>query len=162
MYLFYNSRIHVITLYSGHVCVYYALMLRCWHLVWILVRTDHPCLGVGCHNTPPRYDPCVLSHHHSHINVSTISNIRWLVPKLCIAGGDRSYKHIWTYPECVPHDSLSIFISCIWCTCVVTPACHGCSTTSTPHHNSRVVQPKKVTQDGVNLPMVNSHVKIGV
>jgi hypothetical protein len=24
-------------------------MLRCWHLVWILVRTDHPCLGVGCH-----------------------------------------------------------------------------------------------------------------
>jgi hypothetical protein len=30
--------------------VYYALMLRCWHLVWILVRTDHLCLGVGCHN----------------------------------------------------------------------------------------------------------------
>jgi hypothetical protein len=24
-----NSRIHVITLYSGHVCVYYASMLRC-------------------------------------------------------------------------------------------------------------------------------------
>jgi hypothetical protein len=44
-----NSRIHVITLYSGHVCVYYASMLRCWHLVQILVRTDHPCLGVGCH-----------------------------------------------------------------------------------------------------------------
>jgi hypothetical protein len=49
MYLFCNSRIHVITLYSGHVCVYYASMLRCWHLVWILVRTDHPYLGVGCH-----------------------------------------------------------------------------------------------------------------
>jgi hypothetical protein len=46
-----NSRIHVITLYSGHVCVYYASMLRCWHLVWILVRTDHPCLGVGCHRS---------------------------------------------------------------------------------------------------------------
>jgi hypothetical protein len=29
--------------------VYYASMLRCWHLVWILIRTDHPCLGVGCH-----------------------------------------------------------------------------------------------------------------
>jgi hypothetical protein len=29
--------------------LYYASMLRCWHLVWILVRTDHPCLGVGCH-----------------------------------------------------------------------------------------------------------------
>jgi hypothetical protein len=49
MYLFCNSRIHVITLYSSHVCVCYALMLRCWHLVWILVRTDHPDLGVGCH-----------------------------------------------------------------------------------------------------------------
>jgi hypothetical protein len=50
MYLFCNSRMHVITLYSGHVCVYYASMLQCWHLVWILVRTDHPCLGVGCHS----------------------------------------------------------------------------------------------------------------
>jgi hypothetical protein len=29
--------------------VYYASMLRCWHLVWILVRTDHPYLGVECH-----------------------------------------------------------------------------------------------------------------
>jgi hypothetical protein len=29
MYLFGNSRIHVITLYSGHVCVYYASTLRC-------------------------------------------------------------------------------------------------------------------------------------
>jgi hypothetical protein len=50
MYLFRNSRIHVITLYSSYVCVYYASMLWCWHLVWILVRTDHPCLGVGCHS----------------------------------------------------------------------------------------------------------------
>jgi hypothetical protein len=50
MYLFCNSRIHVITLYSGHVCVYYVSMLRCWHLVWILVRTNHPCLEVGCHS----------------------------------------------------------------------------------------------------------------
>jgi hypothetical protein len=29
MYLFCNSRIHIITLYSSHVCVYYASMLRC-------------------------------------------------------------------------------------------------------------------------------------
>jgi hypothetical protein len=29
--------------------LYYASMLWYWHLVWILVRTDHPCLGVGCH-----------------------------------------------------------------------------------------------------------------
>jgi hypothetical protein len=49
IYIFCNSRIHVITLYSGHVCVYYASTLRCWHLVWILVMTDHPCLGVVCH-----------------------------------------------------------------------------------------------------------------
>jgi hypothetical protein len=49
MYLVCYSRILVITLYSGHIFVYYASMLRCWHLVWILVRTDHPCLGVGCH-----------------------------------------------------------------------------------------------------------------
>jgi hypothetical protein len=50
MYLFCNSRIHVITLYSSHVCVYYVSMLQCWHLVWILVMTNHPCLGVGCHS----------------------------------------------------------------------------------------------------------------
>jgi hypothetical protein len=50
LYLFCSSRIHVITLYSGHACVYYAAMLRCWHLVWILVRTDNHCLGVGCHS----------------------------------------------------------------------------------------------------------------
>jgi hypothetical protein len=50
MYLLCNSRIHVITLYSSHVCVYYATMLQCWHLVWILVSTNHHCLGVGCHS----------------------------------------------------------------------------------------------------------------
>jgi hypothetical protein len=53
MYLFCNSRTHIITLYSGHVCVYYASTLHYWYLVWILVRTDHPCLGVGCHNNIP-------------------------------------------------------------------------------------------------------------
>jgi hypothetical protein len=49
MYLFYNLRIHVITLYSGHLCVYYTLILWCWHLVCILVSIDLTCLGVGCH-----------------------------------------------------------------------------------------------------------------
>jgi hypothetical protein len=57
MYLLYNSRIHVITLYSGHECVYYALMLRCWHLVWILVRTDHPCLVWDVTHTPSSASP---------------------------------------------------------------------------------------------------------
>jgi hypothetical protein len=30
--------------------LYYSLILQCWHLVWILVSTDHPYLGVRCHN----------------------------------------------------------------------------------------------------------------
>jgi hypothetical protein len=29
--------------------LYYASMLWCWQLVWILVSTNHPCLGVGSH-----------------------------------------------------------------------------------------------------------------
>jgi hypothetical protein len=35
------------------ICVYYASMLRCWHLVWILVMTDHPYLVVKCHSRNP-------------------------------------------------------------------------------------------------------------
>jgi hypothetical protein len=31
--------------------LYYASMLQCCQLVWILVRTKYPCLGVGCHIT---------------------------------------------------------------------------------------------------------------
>jgi hypothetical protein len=30
--------------------MYYAPMLRCWQLVMILVKTNHPCLWAGCHN----------------------------------------------------------------------------------------------------------------
>jgi hypothetical protein len=30
--------------------MYYASMLRCWQLVMILVKTDHPCLRVGRHS----------------------------------------------------------------------------------------------------------------
>jgi hypothetical protein len=49
--------------------MYYASMLRYWQLVWILFRTNHPCLRVGCHN---RHGPrgvgfvCVIetAHHH--------------------------------------------------------------------------------------------------
>jgi hypothetical protein len=33
--------------------LYYASMLWCWHLVWILVRTNDPCLGVGHHSYVP-------------------------------------------------------------------------------------------------------------
>jgi hypothetical protein len=67
MYLFCNSRIHVITLYSGYVCVYYASMLRCWHLVWILVRTNHPCLGVGCHSEVVRNKACLVAQGFSQV-----------------------------------------------------------------------------------------------
>jgi hypothetical protein len=30
--------------------MYYVSMLRCWQPVRILVRTNYPCLRVGCHN----------------------------------------------------------------------------------------------------------------
>jgi hypothetical protein len=30
--------------------MYYASMLRCWQLIWILVKTNHPCLRVGHHS----------------------------------------------------------------------------------------------------------------
>jgi ATP-dependent DNA helicase PIF1 len=34
-------------------------MLRCWHVVWILVRTDYPCLVVGHHrNLDPSRGLC--------------------------------------------------------------------------------------------------------
>jgi hypothetical protein len=31
--------------------MYYASMIRCWQLVWILVKTNHPCLRVGRHKS---------------------------------------------------------------------------------------------------------------
>jgi hypothetical protein len=67
MYLFCNSRIYVITLYSGHVCVYYASMLQCWHLIWILVRTDNPHLGVGCHTDEKVPGLKFLTASHSQV-----------------------------------------------------------------------------------------------
>jgi hypothetical protein len=30
--------------------LYYPSMLQCWHLIWILVKSDHPYLEVECHN----------------------------------------------------------------------------------------------------------------
>jgi hypothetical protein len=29
--------------------MYYALILQCWQLIMILVKTNHPYLRVGCH-----------------------------------------------------------------------------------------------------------------
>jgi hypothetical protein len=84
MYLFCNSRIHVITLYSGHVCVYYASMLQCWHLVWILVRIDHPCLGVGCHTVPEvsSCSFCVLSSARCDLSFTCpLVVVSWLLSR---------------------------------------------------------------------------------
>jgi hypothetical protein len=82
MYLFCNSRIHVITLYSGHICVYYASMLWCWLLVWILVRTGQPCLGVGCHSSLLVVGVIAKLHHLLQQSVETeskeINVIIWL------------------------------------------------------------------------------------
>jgi hypothetical protein len=45
--------------------LYYVSMLRCWHIIWILVRTNHPCLGVGCHTRTVTYTAkgCTLDVH---------------------------------------------------------------------------------------------------
>jgi hypothetical protein len=32
--------------------MYYASMIWYWQLIAILVRINHPCLRVGCHNHP--------------------------------------------------------------------------------------------------------------
>jgi hypothetical protein len=48
--------------------LYYASMLQCWHLVWILVRTDQPCLGVGCHTCPERV--CILANAASSAGIA--------------------------------------------------------------------------------------------
>jgi hypothetical protein len=50
MYFFCNSRIHVITLYSGHVCVVLCVNASVLAPRMDLVRIDHPYLGVGHHN----------------------------------------------------------------------------------------------------------------
>jgi hypothetical protein len=34
--------------------LYYASMLRCWHLIWILVRTNYPCLGWDVTGSTPK------------------------------------------------------------------------------------------------------------
>jgi hypothetical protein len=85
MYLFCNSKIRVITLYSGHVCVYYVSMLRCWHLIWILVRTDHPCIGVGCHilhtyislGAPLSRIPMPISPQNRTLDATQVPQCRW-------------------------------------------------------------------------------------
>jgi hypothetical protein len=49
MYLFCNSRIHLVTLYSGQVCIVLCINASVFEHHMDLVRTEHPCFGVGCH-----------------------------------------------------------------------------------------------------------------
>jgi hypothetical protein len=49
MYVFCNVRTHIIALIRAMYVIYYVSMLRCWQLVWILVKTNHPCLRVVHH-----------------------------------------------------------------------------------------------------------------
>jgi hypothetical protein len=51
MYLFCNSRIHVITLYSSLVCVYYASILQCCISYGSWLGLTNPYLGVGYHTS---------------------------------------------------------------------------------------------------------------
>jgi hypothetical protein len=88
MSLFCNSRIHVITSYSGHLCVYYASILRCWHLVWILVRTDHLYLGVGCHIWPHKLWPHLLKRYDGTINPVELLQI--YTTSILAAGGNEA------------------------------------------------------------------------
>jgi hypothetical protein len=94
MYLFCNPRIHIITLYLGHVYVYYASMLWCWHLVWILVRTYHPCLGVGCHK-PALHEVIAWGHARDGVMVRPARLHRR--PRCSARGGDSTGERRWLH-----------------------------------------------------------------
>jgi hypothetical protein len=51
--------------------LYYASMLWCWHLVWILVRTDHPCLGVG-HHSSYQSRTSIIRHRRPYFRKPTV------------------------------------------------------------------------------------------
>jgi hypothetical protein len=51
--------------------LYYASMLRYWHLIWILVRTDHPYLGVRCHRIVLIFIKCL--NHSVHLSLCIAS-----------------------------------------------------------------------------------------
>jgi hypothetical protein len=73
--------------------MYYASMLQCWQLIRILVRTNHPCLRVGCHSwyqsltsIIPRWRPyflkptvtILLDAHIRTVVVLTGDKITWI------------------------------------------------------------------------------------
>jgi hypothetical protein len=72
--------------------LYYALMLQCWHLIWIVVRTNHPCLGVGCHTHRLQTGGCGISTpappRTAHFNP----------PLVIVDGGGRDWPWGWAQP----------------------------------------------------------------
>jgi hypothetical protein len=50
-------------------------MLSCWHLVWILVRTNHPYLGVGCHSCTIWRSPVIAGHPQRSTQASTKAKV---------------------------------------------------------------------------------------
>jgi hypothetical protein len=114
MYLFCNSRIHVITLYSGHVCVYYTSMLRCWHLVWILVRTNHPCLEVGCHTSRGKH---AANPHSRRANCQCFCTAKNRVVKITCSGSKtilRTTKHTMIYSGSGPSSEVIVICLAVW------------------------------------------------
>jgi hypothetical protein len=82
--------------------VYYASMLRCWHLVRILVRTDHPCLGVGCHKRAEEFrENCSTCHIYNvegttqlecHLEAGDVGGGGVLQPLLCLSWSSLSVR----------------------------------------------------------------------
>jgi hypothetical protein len=61
--------------------IYYALMLRCWQLVRILVKTNHPCLRVGHHNLKYYYSSIIECFGDEFLRRSTIVDTQCLLAK---------------------------------------------------------------------------------
>jgi hypothetical protein len=82
--------------------LYYASMFRCWHLVWILVRTDHHSLGVGCHT---------LLGECRHGSVSFRLGCHFTSPSTTICCRDHHRQPATTAPPCHRWTSLARAVS---------------------------------------------------
>jgi hypothetical protein len=58
--------------------MYFASVLQYWQLVRIPVRTNHPCLRVGCHNSY-----CYMKIPYFSAHALNISSKIWLVLSIC-------------------------------------------------------------------------------
>jgi hypothetical protein len=87
--------------------MYYASLLQWWHLVMILVRTNHPCLGVGYHSWYQSHDgyntSCTILFLKTAVRICldahcdrTTSEMRGLSPKI-ISGDSRRSENAQTH-----------------------------------------------------------------